>query len=146
MNSTEKLIGIIRTFHHQLYEDEEDNHDEENYEERTLSRTCFLVMISIAFMITGILSILYGYLLPYLYKLLETGHRKNALSTDTFNCTKYKYIFVMVGLCLSVFGSVICVLVLSLSLCKDSTQVNRRTKRHAHYSYSPMVIAYKAPP
>ena len=103
------------------------------------SKFCFAIMISISFIISGILCTLYGCLLPYLYQLLNTNRGED----DTRDYQKYKIIFLVVGVSLIVFGTGLC-MVFVCSVFVNTPRMstansNKRNERHSpHYPYSPM--------
>ena len=113
-NPPGKRIGIIRTFHHKLYED--DGWDKKSFASKMYhyychehSRSCFLIMVSLAVIITGILATVYGFILPSLYESLDSEQPQYVKAVDRKNITKYKDLFVIVGISLTSVGIVLCV-------------------------------------
>lgn len=145
-NPTEKRVGVIRTFHHKLYENDEWS------KKSTFSKIshyycyehwkfCLLISISIAIMVAGALSTIYGYLLPSLYKSLDMEESKYVQFTDNEKAVKYKDLFVVVGISLSGVGLVLCVTGACFPVYKDSMDVDKYAVQH-----TPIVVDYELPP
>lgn len=143
-----KLVGIVQSLRYYIYNDFDDLYENENEnlaDDRICSRLCFGIMISITFIFSGIVATIYGYMLPYLYHLLDTNQRKYKYG-DVIAYLKYRDIFVILGICMIIFGTVMCIFLVCLATCASPKYVekNTRKRRDSHYSYSPM--DYKPPP
>lgn len=145
---TERRVGFIRTFHHKLYEDEE-------WEKKSIVGKCchfycqehwtfcLLIMISMAILVTGALSALYGFLLPSLYRLMDVDEANATVKfIDSVHAHKYKELFVIIGISLSAVGIILCVSGACLPLYKSSEEATKFAKQQ----HTPIVVDYELPP
>lgn len=123
-----KRVGILRTFHHKMYEEDESKskqnklcstfceyyfHDNKNY--------CFLVLVSLAMILIGILSLVYGLILPHLYETLESSDTSfKSLEEDKAKAEKERGIFLYASVGIISSGFILAAFGFFMPLYKDS--------------------------
>lgn len=124
-----KRVGILRTFHHKMYEEDESKskkekklcstfceyyfHDNKNY--------CFLVLVSLAMILVGILSLVYGLILPRLYETLENSDTSfKSLEEDKAQAEKERGIFLYASVAIISSGFILAAFGFFMPLYKDS--------------------------
>jgi len=125
----DKRVGILRTFHHKMYEDQ----DHTSKKNKGLCQTfyefyfeknkgyCMLVLISFALVLIGILSMIYGFMLPPMYHSLENEHSPALLiKQDRLEAVKEKDIFLVASIGLISFGLISAALCLFVPVYQDS--------------------------
>ena len=128
----DKRVGILRTFHHKMYEDESESEEKRwlcftfyDYYFSKNKTYCFLVFVSLAMILVGVLSLVYGLALPRLYKTLEVNNASfESLEKDMEQAKKEKAIFLYASVVIISSGFILAAFGFFMPLYKDSGASN----------------------
>lgn len=147
----DKRIGILRTYHHRMYKnDENDLNEKESQFSRCLSYycvknkgSCLVISISFALIVVGVLSITYGFMTPGLYKSIGKNGSYTEQLKDVENYTYYKDLFIIFGIVMVSFGVLAASFGFFVPLYKDSAKKMSATEECQR---TPIIVDYELPP
>uniref|UniRef100_A0A7M5V2S0 Uncharacterized protein n=1 Tax=Clytia hemisphaerica TaxID=252671 RepID=A0A7M5V2S0_9CNID len=127
----DKRLGILRTFHHKMYEDDTSGNDGPglcsvfyDFYFNKNKHYCFVVFVAFALVLVGVLTMLYGFALPTVYRSLEGNQAKNStvLTLDLQEAEKEKDIFLIASIGMISFGLIAAAFGLFMPLYQDAGQ------------------------
>ena len=125
----DKRLGILRTFHHKMYEDDTTGDNGpglcSTFYDFYFNKNkcyCFVVFVAFALVLVGVLTMLYGFALPTVYRSWEGDRAKNStvLTLDLQEAERDKDIFLITSIGLISFGLIAAAFGLFMLLYQDA--------------------------
>lgn len=147
----DKRVGILRAFHHKMYEDGEREYSSKKSFFRRCSHfycvknKCYGLCISIAlaFVVVGILSIIYGCMLPPLYETFDAHENNKIKSQNKVKAQVEKEVFQITGICLISFGLVVMTFAIFIPLYRDTFKDSDQNEAGMK---TPIIVDYEIAP
>lgn len=148
----DKRVGILRTFHHKMYEDE----GLEYSKKKTCPQRCanyycvenkwygLIIAVAVALVIVGILSIVYGAMLPSLYETFDRQENAAIKSEDKIKADVEKEVFQITGIGMISFGLVVVVFGIFIPLYRDTANAHLDPNKDG--VKTPILVDYEIAP